>query len=201
MKRGMALRSEKQRLRPKITEKILETVLCRYHFPKKEKETMKQVAAALEETVRRQAGFWWDVRENTEAASVAVTLGDGVDRLQEEYTKQGRLLECYMAETLADELLLSLYPKVNARITQKTGRRVARCRFYGSDAFYPLEEMKKAPVLCGLREVVCNEAGCLLPKKSVVFWAELTGKEGTVCEKICAGCGQKGCLWRRENPT
>lgn len=189
------MRYEKTGLAFEMTEPFIARVMQKYHFDAAEKENMRQVAARVQKEAAGQAGFWQTPEENGSAewVNVAMTLGDGVDRLQETYLEEGRMTECYMAEALAGELLLTLYQKFNRRIREKTGRHVARYRFYGAEEGLPLEEMEKAPVLQGQDEISCNSACCLLPKKSVVFWAELTEEEGRVCEGICAGCGRKDC--------
>lgn len=46
--------------------------------------------------------------------------------------------------------------------------------------------------------VTCNTAYCMIPKKSVVFYAELTKDPFTKCAGICLGCGRRDCPNRME---
>lgn len=46
--------------------------------------------------------------------------------------------------------------------------------------------------------VTCNAAYCMIPKKSVVFYAELTKDPFTKCAGICLGCGRRDCPNRME---
>ena len=200
------MKSEKNSLFVEVTEAFTESVRKKYHFPAQEKAAMAQVAADLHQAVSGRAGFWYvmqkadAVTQKPTLASVVMTLGAGVDELQEHYTRRDALLECYMAEALAGELLLSCYPRMNRLLGEREGLYPARYCFYGSQEEYPLEAMKTAPALLGQTEVVCNRALCLVPKKSVVFFVELTRDEKTVCQGVCTGCGQRDCPnWQAED--
>lgn len=202
----------KIRLRLAVTEDFLDAVMDKFHFDREERECFFAVGRRVEETVIEEAGFWCSkTAGNVETSAVALTLGTGVDRLQEEYTKNGRLTECYMAEAIADELLLTAYREFN-RWVEKTGAlHVARYHFFGTqEELSPwlaaqlrdaglsgigslgLEGIMQALLALGKPAVECNGAYCLTPKKSVVFLAELTAQE-VYCEGVCAGCARKDC--------
>lgn len=125
-------------------------------------------------------------------AEAAITLGAGLDKLQEAYTERGRLSECYMAEALSSELLLQAYTAYNAYVAETTDYHVARYHFLGSEADYPISVL---PELLKRLDapIACNEAYCMLPKKSVAFVAELTDDERVRCRGICTGCGSRHC--------
>lgn len=126
---------------------------------------------------------------------VVISLGPGIDILQEQYGEKGFLSKSYMLEALASELLLESYGAYNRYAAETTDYHVARYHFPESEAAYPLERMPE--LLAGLTErVSCNAAFCLLPKKSVVFVAELTRDETVQCEGICMGCGNVRCINR-----
>ena len=126
---------------------------------------------------------------------VVISLGPGIDTLQEQYGEKGFLSKSYMLEALAGELLLESYGAYNRYTAETTDYHVARYHFPGSEAAYPLERMPE--LLAGMTErVSCNATFCLLPKKSVVFVVELTRDETVQCEGICVGCGNVRCVNR-----
>ena len=134
---------------------------------------------------------------------VCITLGSRLDMLQEDYLDKGLLTEAYMIETLGSEILLKAYPQWNAwvrnnshtmmeqwrRQDQQEEYAVRRYHFLGSEETCPEEmysemysetysEMYSIKALPQILEqlqvpVTCTEAYCMLPKKSVVFYAEL----------------------------
>lgn len=125
-------------------------------------------------------------------AEVAVTLGAGLDKLQAAYTENGCLSESYMVEALASELLLQAYTAYNIYVAEQTDYHVARYHFLGSEAEYPINMLPD--LLKRLdAQIICNEAFCMLPKKSVAFVAELTDDETVHCRGICIGCNSRRC--------
>ena len=80
-------------------------------------------------------------------------------------------------------------------------------RHVEGDAAPLLAGFDEVPVYVGAREllagltkrVTCNAAFCLIPKKSVVFVAELTQDESVQCEGICMGCHKMHCINRIED--
>ena len=131
---------------------------------------------------------------------VCITLGSGVDCLQDRYLEEKLLTEAYMIETLGSELLLKAYPQWNAWVASGDKYLVRRYHFLGSSPEYPITDL---PALLEKLQmpVVCTEAYCMIPKKSVAFYAELVDAHTagiTECEGICAGCGRKDCENRME---
>ncbi len=47
--------------------------------------------------------------------------------------------------------------------------------------------------------VSCTGGFCMVPKKSVAFYAELSKDASAVCEGICVGCGRRDCPNRMES--
>lgn len=210
-----------EKLNPAVGTALLNAVMEKYHFTQDHRETAEQAAEKLNAAVRNRTGFWYRYgqtkyeternggrsREVTTAEkgsgrilTAALTLGNGVDELQEQYAKKGLLLECYMTETLAGELLLLAYGLMNDRIQSITGLHVAKYHFFGS-AEYPPEEMEAALAQLPGAEISCNAGFCLIPKKSVVLLAELTADENLGCAGICTGCGRTDCPNRCSGKT
>lgn len=209
-----------------VSEDFLDAVMEKFHFWKEDREDFHAVGRRVENAVRKEAGFWYE--KQGEAALAVLTLGAGVDMLQEQYTQAGLLTECYMAETIAGELMKDACRAFNRFVERHTGEHVARYRFFGGQepgvrdygrqepggqagagradgepvsGGPGLEEMSAVLHRLGVTQVQCNRACCLIPKKSVVFLAELTADETVRCEGICAGCGRVDCPNRCSGST
>ncbi|MBE5862034.1 MAG: hypothetical protein E7295_04200 [Lachnospiraceae bacterium] len=158
--------------------------------------------------------------------AVVMTLGAGVDQLQEDMLAAGKLTEAYMVEVLGSEILLLAYSALNAWVKEHTDFVVKRYYFLGVGEYVTIyeadqdgmgggheaEDHKTArthtetaarislelATLPDMLErsglpVTCTEGYCMMPKKSVAFYAELTKDRTVTCEGICMGCGRKDC--------
>lgn len=191
-----------------ISTDFLKRVRTKYHF---DKEQTAQIQTAAEEMLpkMREEAFWirqasfskteWSSKD-TETAyeNVAISLGNGVDLLQEGYLEKGLLLESYIVEVLASELLMRGYDAYNRYVMEYTPYHVARYHFPGSEETLPLEMLPR--LLNDLtQKISCNSAFCMQPKKSVVFIAELTQDDSIFCKGICVGCNNTACPNRTED--
>lgn len=189
-----------------ISADFLEKTQKKFHFGK---EQIAQIRAVAEEMLplMREESFWtrkayslknrqFD-KESDGYDCAAMSLGHGVDLLQESYSEKGLLSESYIVEVLAGELLMQGYDAYNRYIAEHTDRHVARYHFPGSEDSFSLEMLPE--LLKELtQEITCNAAFCMQPKKSVVFVAELTQDETVRCRGICIGCGSTSCPNRVE---
>lgn len=189
-----------------ISADFLEKVRKKFHFEKEQAAQIRRVAEEMLPFMREEA-FWvrkaYSVERRllgdygTAYECAAMSLGRGIDLLQESYSEKGLLLESYIVEVLAGELLMRGYDAYNKYIAEHTDRHVARYHFPGSENAFPLEMLPE--LLNDLtQEITCNAAFCMQPKKSVVFVAELTQDETVRCRGICIGCGSTSCPNRVE---
>lgn len=192
-----------------LTENLTEETFLRefgrkYHYEETHFPAVAAVAdamktAILQDSREGRAGWNWGrfTTRKGEYCPVCITLGPGIDRLQEMYLNRELLLEAYVVESLASELLLRAYPQWNKWVAEQGGCHVRRYHFLGSGADCPLEAL---PGLLDELEmpVRCTAAYCMLPKKSVAFYAELATGGDAFCEGICEGCGNAGCANRTE---
>ncbi len=175
----------------------------KYYYEEPQLPVLAAVAASMQKAIARDAQnglAGWSCQScsgQEKLVAVCITLGPGIDALQESYLGQGLLSEAYMAETLASELLLKAYPRWNDWVAAQGQYHVLRYHFPGSGERYPMEDL---PGLLKALEipVSCTPAYCMLPKKSVAFYAEFTEDETASCEGICAGCGNQSCPNRME---
>lgn len=126
-----------------------------------------------------------------QAELIAVTLGSAVDARQEIYLKNENLTAAYMMECICNEVLLKLYQQLNRQYAVTYGSYIKRYHFIGEKI--PLEDMPKVLSLLGQERITCNAYGVLSPKKSVVFFAEITEKQGEECQGICQYCTRMDC--------
>lgn len=191
-----------------LSPTFLEGVRKKYHYEETQALEFQVVAEEMLPLMREEA--LWErrvfLRENRHQSEecniiyeqVVMSLGNGVDCLQERYSEREALSQSYMIEVLASELLLLGYAAYNHYIKENTDWHVARYHFLGSEENYPLEML---PDL--LKEltplITCNSAFCMLPKKSVAFIAELTQDEKVQCRGICVGCNNLSCSNRMED--
>ncbi len=230
---------------------FVENVMRKAHYHSEDREllweVLKEILECMEDAVFRD----WEVEglNDPKVRAVVMTLGAGVDRLQEAFLSEGKLTEAYMVEVLGSEILLRAYGAYNAWVKAQGKYVVRRYYFLGAreesgdgggateeagrsgdgggateEAGHPgdgkgaTEEaghsgdgkgVKKAEpslsldTLPGLLEksglpVTCTEGFCMIPKKSVAFYAELSQDATAVCEGICMGCGRKDCPNRME---
>lgn len=189
-----------------ISLDFLEKTQKKFHFGEEQTVQIQAVAGKMLPLVREE-GFWTRkayslknrqfVEKSDGYDCVAMSLGRGVDLLQERYSEKGLFSESYIVEVLAGELLMRGYDAYNQYITEHTDRHVARYHFPGSEDSFPLEMLPE--LLKDLtQEITCNAAFCMQPKKSVVFISELTEDVQVQCKGICIGCGSTSCPNRVE---
>lgn len=182
-----------------ISPSFLGAVKKKYHYPEEDFESLCSVAKAMAPLMERDA--CWEHRLVSvglhQEAEVSMTLGRRIDVLQEQYLSQGLLSESYMMEALASELLLQGYSAYNHVVAEETAYHVKRYHFLGSEENYPVERLRELLERLEM-PVICNEAFCMIPKKSVAFVAELTKEAGVHCQGICVGCHSRNCPNRME---
>lgn len=174
---------------------FLEKVIKKAHY---EQADLELLGTVLEQMLGRMHtdAAWSDAPARGDRREVVMTLGAGVDALQDEYLQQGLLTEAYMVEVLGSEILLAAYSCYNRWVGGNSSCVVERYHFLGSGE-YPLEGLKGFLERSRL-QVHCTEGYCMVPKKSVVFVAQLAPAGSAVCESICLGCGRKDCPNRME---
>lgn len=126
-----------------------------------------------------------------------LTLGEGVDRLQDRYRERENMTAAYMAEVISNEILMKSYEAYDRMLAETTDYRVKEFHFPGSEEAYPLSDIGKILDMLGA-PVQCLKSFCMVPRKSVVFYAELTREKGNACRSVCQTCKKRSCPYRRE---
>lgn len=173
-------------------------MLARYHFAPRDLAQLRQVGALALQAAKPR--LYWEPlpardESGTELAAV-VTLGGGIDELQDSFQQRERLTESYMAECVDAELLRTAYERAAERIHAHTGKWVSAFRFLGDRE--PLARMEEIFRLLAPDGVSYNGAYMLTPKKTVVFLASLGGERRESYCRVCTDCGNLSCRDREE---
>lgn len=189
----------REKLEPYIEESAYAQILTRYHFEKRDEGRICALAARLLSVAAPTLYYApLDAKEQSRLA-VLVTLGAGVDELQDACTEDGQLGESYMVECLAMELLGNAYEQSAERIYDHYGLWIGRFDFLGSAV--PIEETEMLFRLLRPQEISYNQAYMFAPKKTVAFYTTLTQKrQASYCNQ-CDACRNTRCAHRRGHLT
>lgn len=177
------------RLHLALTPKELEETAEKYHFSGMDVRTGTEEIQGIHEMLCKAAdcrAACMVEKEKMEAEAV-LTLGAQVDALQEEYQKQGLLMEAYLLDCLCRELLRKGNRALDERIQERMNLYAIRYLFPGQNL--PLEEMEKI-FLCfdGKAPVKLHPGFVLVPRQSVAYRIVLSDRKPETCADICADC-------------
>ena len=121
-------------------ETFMNCVLLKYHFSESDRERLTQVYEQMKICMGPYAAYRINQKvtgiqaiDDGPAAIVSMTLGAGIDRVQEHYMRHGQLEEAYMIDCLSSELLLQMYGEFNAAYAKFHRRYVKRYVFIGNE--------------------------------------------------------------------
>ena len=186
----------KELLSLSLTEKEFCELAGRYHFDQAGLARIRILHEAILPLLCPQACYTIKERE----VFCAVTLGEGIDRMQESCSLADELLDVYILDSIGASLLEKAYEQLHIRLFEETGLYLQYFAFPGSEL--PMTKMQEIlQNLTGQLEklpISCNPACMLTPKKSVVFMAELGEKrqDHGICF-CCAMCSRSTCKNRR----
>ncbi|MDE7312957.1 MAG: hypothetical protein K2N87_15270 [Eubacterium sp.] len=185
-----------------FTPDFLYGVRKKFHFAETQMREMQEVAMCMAPRMHKEA-FWERKADFIQGRHcmekpgrkyeiAAMSLGSGIDHLQERYSAEGLLLQSYILEVLAGEILMEGYPAYQQYIKKETGWRVAAYHFPGSEEALPLELLPELLQECA-PQITCNAAFAMSPAQSVLFLAELAQDGRIECGSLCQGCRQSSC--------
>lgn len=186
-----------EKLQLHLQEKQYRDMLVQYHFGEHDLERLKQIGSLAEQAMEPMmyyGSFMQGAEERTasdnislaDCMAVVVTLGIGVDELQNRYMQKERMSESYMVECIGMELLRIAYEQAAERIHAYTGRWMSDLEFVGDKV--PLTCMEEIFSLLNPQGIGYNQAYMLTPKKTVVFLTDLcTERKESYCH-VCAEC-------------
>lgn len=173
-------------------------MIQRFHFRKEDFLSLQAISRAMAPLLQIKAYYLWKSRDKiisyNEYAAVFLTLGNGVDALQELYLSRKCLSEAYMVECIALELLTKAYREFVKKVQKETGKWAEKIDFLGDT--YPIELLPRLYNEFEQMDISYNEKLVLSPEKSVAFLLPMSKKEtGSACN-ICKNCSNKSCVLR-----
>lgn len=185
----------------KLNEQNIRDCLLRYHFKNTDFPLLCALNSALSPLLKTQVWYHRCAKNDqvtyADYLEVVLTLGAGIDALQDVYLERECVSEAYMLDCLALELLTRSYEEFVKRIQQKMGKWAAKIDFLGDT--YPLELLPTLWRDVQPEGVTYNSQFMLTPKKSVVFFLPLqeSAAPQNPC-RVCVGCGNADCIFREE---
>ena len=177
----------------------LRHIIERFHFRKEDFTILQALNKAIASLLQIKAYYIWQKKDEkisyNEYAVVFLTLGEGIDRLQEKYLAKKCLSEAYMVECIALEILSKAYKEFIKVVQHRTGKWVEKLDFLGDT--YPITLLPELYQKFWEMDISYNEKMVLSPKKSVVFLLPVSDvpKEADACD-ICENCSNSTCLLR-----
>lgn len=176
-----------------MEEQQYREMIRRYHFNEEDLAQIRQIGKLTMEAAAPV--LYYEILEQDSRLAVIVTLGEGVDELQQRCVCRERLLESYMIECVAMELMRCAYEQAAECIHAHTGMWITGFDFLGDKI--PLNCMEEIFVQLMPLEVSYNQAYMLTPRKSVVFMTGLCAKRQDSYCRVCSGCGNLSCTHRQ----
>lgn len=176
----------------RLTDRELRECISRYHFTESDRITLAALQEAVLPLLKPRA--YYASYEGEQEVACIVTLGEGLDLLQELYMREDALSEAYMLDCLGASLLQQAYEDFVAFLQKDKGRYVEKLIFLGEE--YPLTLTPKLIALTGA-EVHSSEDFVLTPRKSVSLILPMTDHPVEGACHICRNCRNVTCSLRK----
>lgn len=191
---GMSLR---------LTIDFLKEFCRRGHYREEDFYQLERVASDLKGCCKDRECFEAIVYDTY--ADIVITLGEGVDYLQEKYTRAEDVLKQWMLENLTGELFMQEYTRIQKRIMSHTKMGVGHMHFWGSEEKYPLEQIPVILQDFSSIRINCTKDFCLRPSKSVLYRLDLNksrnlnSQRGIPCDTCTRNHEGEECVCRMYN--
>lgn len=207
-------------LSPCLQMRDLENLIQRYHFQKDDLPMLQSLYKAVLPLIHARAYSLWKPSaletELEDYSAVLLTLGDGIDALQEVYLERQCISEAYMLDCIGLSLLTGVYEDYAGQMQLQTGMRAVRLHFIGER--YPFSMLDKIADLMGKTDISYNAQYVMTPKNSVAFLLELEASDiptegvlegahraaarSSLCHvrlaHICETCANMNCPYRQK---
>lgn len=182
-----------------LTEKERWEVAERYQFQESDHFEIDTLYAALYPLIEAEVYYRIlpEPEKGRREAVCVVTLGSGIDAMQESYMQAEEVLYGYMLDCLGNAMLEKAYRQVEDILLEETGLYAGTYHFPEDKASleHARDIVKEMSMQLPNMLVGCNEACMMQPKKSVVYTVSLKKEKEETC--ICDGCMLETCLHRR----
>lgn len=184
-----------------LTTENFKEIIRRYHFREEDLPMIEALHQSMMPLLQTKAYYRWKEKEEPilyeRYAVVFLTLGDGIDRLQEVYLNKKCLSEAYMVECISLELLTKAYEEFVKRVQRETGKWAEKIDFLGDT--YPMEMLPELYAEFDSIDIAYNESLVLTPSKSVVFLLPMSEEKAENSCHICENCKNTECIFRKDN--
>lgn len=178
----------------------LNHIIQRYHFREEDFISLQALSRVMMPLLQAKAYYLWKGKGDTiqyeDYAIVFLTLGKGIDDLQDVYLNSRCLSEAYMIECIALEMLTKAYEEFVKRVQRETGKWAVKIDFLGDT--YPMTLLPELYEKFGQMDISYNEQMVLTPGKSVVFLLPMSERKTKNPCHVCENCSNKECLFRKE---
>lgn len=185
----MKKRIQKELSLKALTKQEIRTLAERFHFGESDLPEMEALCAVLYPLLHVQVCCLLKERQ----AVCLVTLGEGIDKIQEECMQEGELLRAYMLDCLGNVILEKVYEEVEDILCRETGKYAGQYQFPEGEQIL---EWGKDLVNENESIVRFLKMGMMKPKKSVLYAVSLGEREEKRKNSICESCSKKDCRYR-----
>lgn len=186
-----------------LGNKDFESIIRKYHFRTIDFDDLKALYRAIFPLIDSYAYYNYNFADQeidyAEYVSCFITLGNSVDKIQTVYMDKELIMESYMIDCLASELLVKAYKQFVKYIEENSGKFVLKLDFLGDK--YPVEMVSKLYEQDKPENISYNSCYQLSPSKTVTILLPLSEHkpENNVCN-TCYLCKNMNCTIR-ENPS
>lgn len=178
----------KCRLYPQLDQNDLKEAAKIYHFCEMGTEEIHKIYDRLIKSVNCRAVY--RLEDSRREAAAAITLGEEVDALEDEYQKRGLLTEAYLTDCFCRELLRKGNTELDGILLRSHGLYANRYLFPGQNL--PLQELKRIfSHFDGDIPIRLLPGFAMLPRQSVAYVIRLSA-DPAECAGICADCRRQG---------
>lgn len=176
-----------------LGQKDMDNLLGRYHFQPSDSQKLQAMYEAVKPLLEVKAYYLWGVPElhvDLETyTAVFLTLGAGIDALQNVYLAGNHMSEAYMLECIGLELLSAAYEAYAAKMQLLSGKWAVKLHFIGDK--YPFEYMDIIHRAMGEIDITYNDQYVMSPQKSVAFFLEMRQAEAGASPQDRTGLTEK----------
>ncbi|MCQ2508105.1 MAG: hypothetical protein MJ097_04880 [Dorea sp.] len=183
-----------KRLFLKLSEEEIQEAIQRFHF-EDHHELIYSLIPGLDHWIKPEFYYFYE-KSCSDCVNVVVTLGDLVDKRNQEFQQQEHFLEAHALDCLSLALLSQSYEKIKEIIYREK-------RQFLTNMYFP-EESRVPELIRSFQEkdpdfpVRLNPAGALIPSKTVVFQGKLSIYHQELSTG-CQHCSNRTCVFRKEN--
>lgn len=208
-----------EKIQLNLSEEDFHKMVERYHYEEKHLNMLMHLYYAIEPAIDGWCCYETEPQfyflDDEPHVSVLVTLGKGIDCIQEAYQETGCIEEAYMLDCIGWELLWVAYGKVRQILQESQGLWQTDMEFIGERC--PMEEIATVVDYMGAKwdeiyhaegqgsfadRIKYNESYLLSPGKSVVYIAKVEKNkpkhQRDIDIQVCDKCGNLSCPNRCE---